>query len=174
MSFRQEIARAIGSHGIWKVRLREAIDGGSNQFNIAEVRADDVCAFGQWLYGLTIPSGTQRDVNYLAVVELHAQFHRCAAQVLECVAAGDKTRAKAMLAPKGEYSVISSQLVAAMVTWNKSIKRAPQSPRSEPNVSVPGSSDCRLPRENSLSADNRGRLNDISKYPVATKRKAEL
>ena len=59
MSFQDEITKAIGAHGIWKMRLRTAIDSGKADANAADVAKDNACAFGQWLYGSAISASAR-------------------------------------------------------------------------------------------------------------------
>ena len=115
MAFEDEITKAIGAHGVWKMRLRSAIDSGKADANAADVAKDNTCPFGQWLYGSTVPAATRASADYTAVRKLHADFHRCAAKVIECVGHGDKTGADALMA--GDYAKISGDLTSAMMKW---------------------------------------------------------
>jgi len=115
MSFEDEIAKAIGAHGVWKMRLKTAIDLGKADAQAADVAKDNVCAFGQWLYGSSMPPAAKASMDYATVRRLHADFHKCAAKVIECVGEGDKAKAGALLA--GEYQKVSSDLSAAMMKW---------------------------------------------------------
>jgi len=115
MSFEDEITRAIAAHGMWKKWLRSAIDNGKAEANPVEVARDDGCQFGQWLYGSTIPDAVRAGTDYTSVVKLHADFHQCAAKVLEFVAHGQKAQADALMA--GEYARISADLTSAMAKW---------------------------------------------------------
>ena len=54
MSLQEEIAKALGAHGVWKMRLKTAIDTGKADAQAADVAKDNVCAFGQWLYGASL------------------------------------------------------------------------------------------------------------------------
>jgi hypothetical protein len=114
MTLEDEITRAIEAHWKWKMRLRSAIDSGTDA-NAAEVAKDNVCAFGQWLYGSTIPATARASVDYASVRKLHADFHRCAANVLECVSNGQKAQAEVLMT--GEYAEVSADLTAAMMKW---------------------------------------------------------
>jgi hypothetical protein len=116
----REISKAISAHGIWKVRLQAAIESGKLEVDIADVARDDVCEFGRWLHGESLSPEVKEGPTYKSVTLLHARFHRCAATVLECVAAGDHVRAHACLA--GEYSLVSSRLVSEMVKWKRGHK----------------------------------------------------
>ena len=47
--------------------------------------------------------------------KLHADFHKCAAKVIECVGTGDKAKAHTLM--DGEYLRVSGALAAAMMKW---------------------------------------------------------
>jgi hypothetical protein len=115
MTLENEITSAIEAHWMWKMRLRSAIDSGKADANAVEVAKDNVCAFGQWLYGSTIPATARASEDYASVRKLHADFHKCAANVLECVSNGQKAKANALMT--GEYAEVSANLTAAMMTW---------------------------------------------------------
>lgn len=119
MSFQDEIAKAIGAHGVWKMRLKTAIDLGKADAQAVDVAKDNVCAFGQWLYGSAIPPAAKASMDYSTVRRLHADFHKCAAKVIECVGTGDKAKAGAML--DGEYHKVSSELTTALMKWKGSV-----------------------------------------------------
>ena len=114
MAFEDEINKAIGAHGIWKMRLRTAIDTGKADAVASDVAKDHVCAFGQWLYG-SVPPAARTSADYSTVRKLHADFHKCAAQVIECVGKGDKAKADAVMA--SDYAKVSSDLTSAMMKW---------------------------------------------------------
>lgn len=115
MTIEDEITKAIGAHGTWKRRLQAAIDSGKADADPHEVAKENVCPFGQWLYGSTIPAAARQRPDYGTVRELHAKFHKCAASVLECVAQGQKAQATALMA--GDYTKISADLTSAMMHW---------------------------------------------------------
>jgi hypothetical protein len=115
MSLKEEITKAIGAHGMWKMRLRSAINSGKIDADPAEVAKDNHCAFGQWLNGSSIAADARASADYAAVHRLHADFHKCASKVLACVASGHKDQASALMA--GEYDKISGELTTAMMKW---------------------------------------------------------
>lgn len=115
MSLEDEITKAIGAHGLWKIRLRNAIDSGKADANPADVAKDNLCAFGQWLHGPSLSDTARMSADFATVRRLHADFHKCAARVLEHVSGGRKVEADALLA--GEYTRISADLTAAMLKW---------------------------------------------------------
>jgi methyl-accepting chemotaxis protein len=96
--------------------------------DVAEVGKDNLCAFGRWLYGSTIPKAALYDPNYIIVQFLHAKFHECAGQVVQLVADGRRAEARAML-DHGEYAKISGQLTATMLKWRDSVQKNGAEPR---------------------------------------------
>src|SRR3989304_634747 len=115
MSFEDEITKAIGAHGMWKNRLRSAIDNRKADANPLDVAKDNGCPFGQWLYGSTIPATARASADYTSVRKLHADFHKCAAKVLECGSSGQKAQADALRG--GESTKIAGDLRRAMIKW---------------------------------------------------------
>ncbi len=117
MSLPDEINKAIGAHGMWKARLRSAVDTGKSEFAVETVAKDNQCDFGKWLYGSTLTAADKGSPEYKAVKELHAKFHLSASKVLRDALGGKKADAEAQLAPTGEFASISGQLTRAMTAW---------------------------------------------------------
>jgi hypothetical protein len=117
---KEEIKAAIGVHGMWKARLKKAIEKGASEFSPDIVARDDRCDFGQWLAGaqmeLRISSYYQR------CKELHRRFHIAAADVLSLAMNGRKDEAKQAL-ETGDFYTLSSSLMRLMVEWNRSIPK---------------------------------------------------
>ena len=117
MALKDEIAKALGAHGQWKARLAAAIDSGTVDAKVEDVRKDNVCPFGQWLYGSTITAAEKSGGHYEEVRKLHADFHLAAAEVLTLVGQGKKDDAKKMMGISGGFSKASSGLSLAMTKW---------------------------------------------------------
>jgi hypothetical protein len=117
MSLQDEITQAIGAHGMWKTRLRCAIDTGKTDTNDTNVGKDDQCEFGQWLYGPTIDAATKTSGDFREVQKLHAEFHKAAAHVLKIALEGNKAEAEKMLALGSVFNDASARLTAAMMHW---------------------------------------------------------
>jgi methyl-accepting chemotaxis protein len=114
----EHITHAIAAHGMWKTRLRVAIDNGTCEMTVDQVRADDQCEFGRWLLG----SPSARSSKHAPHIrELHAEFHRNAARVLELALKGEKAEAEAMMEPGSPFLQASADLTLAMVDWKKSL-----------------------------------------------------
>ncbi len=114
----EEINKAIGAHGMWKQRLREAIDTGKSEFTVERVRPDNLCDFGKWLYSL--PPGDQTSTHWKTVKELHAKFHAEAARVLGLAVNGHKQEAEKALSTGSNFVKISSELTGTMMKWKDS------------------------------------------------------
>ena len=123
MSLEKEIAKAIRSHERWKVKLSASIENGTVSADAFDVGKDDICDFGRWLYGSTIPKDERYDPNYIIVRFLHSKFHECAGKVVYLLSEGRKAEAGALLASDGEYTKTSDQLVATMMEWKDSVHR---------------------------------------------------
>lgn len=118
----EQIDKAIGAHGAWKVKLRQNIDG-TLALVPAEVGVDNRCEFGKWLYSL---AGTPvaADPHYKEILDLHKAFHKIAATVVTKVQAGDKAGAETSIGLKGDYTVASAKLTAKMVEWKRTTTKA--------------------------------------------------
>ena len=107
---------AIAAHIKWKVRLSQFIDGTSTeQLKSENVCKDDLCDLGKWIYGegakySTVPS-------YQDLVAKHANFHRCAGDVVKKTEGGDKAGARALLG--GNFVIASRETVTAIMELKK-------------------------------------------------------
>ena len=114
----EEINKAIGAHGMWKQRLREAINTGTSDFTVERVRPDSLCDFGKWLYSL--PAHDQASLHWKTVRELHGKFHLAAAHVLGLAVGGHKQHAERELDTGSNFTKISAELTSAMMKWKSS------------------------------------------------------
>ncbi len=117
MSIVEEINKAVAAHGMWKARLRQAIDAGKSDFSAAGVSVDNQCDFGKWLYSL--PADDHQSPHWQKVRDLQAKFHREAARVLGLAVGGKKADAEAGLATGSQFAKISLELTGAMIEWKK-------------------------------------------------------
>jgi hypothetical protein len=116
---KQDIAKFIGQHGIWKSHLRQAIDSGKSSHDVANVRREDRCEFGKWLKEL--PVDDRNSKHFRTVSSLHSEFHQAAAKVLELASSGKKAEAEKALASGGSYASVSSKLTQEMTSWMNSL-----------------------------------------------------
>ena len=117
----QKINMAIGAHGQWKSRLRQAIESGYSEHAVGEICRDDCCDFGRWLHAL--PAEEQAGTDWKKVRELHAEFHKEAAAVLALALAGRKAEAGTALDPESSYVQTSLLLTAAMMDWMNHVQK---------------------------------------------------
>jgi hypothetical protein len=77
---------AITAHEQWKERLLRIVgDDGASELtalDAAHVRCDDKCTLGQWIHGIA-KAKFGRDRIFSDLLDEHAKFHNCAADVIE-------------------------------------------------------------------------------------------
>ena len=122
MGLENEIKNAIGDHGIWKMRLKSAVDTGEIDIAIDAIKSDNHCNFGKWLHEPATTEKHKDSRHYQKVLALHAEFHEKAATVARFAVAGNKIAAMKMLDVNGEYVEASATLTAAMLAWLKEAK----------------------------------------------------
>ncbi|MBK7622191.1 MAG: CZB domain-containing protein [Kineosporiaceae bacterium] len=108
---------AVKGHAAWKHRLNKAISTRTvpDGVDLAAAGRDDACAFGQWLHSgaaAALDPGRTR-----AVTELHATFHRCAAEVLGAVSRRDIDSAVHLMRDGDGYSGVAPLLMDALMDW---------------------------------------------------------
>lgn len=117
----EHIDRAIGAHGSWKLRLREAVQTGKTEWQVETVRRDDACVFGKWLAKL--PANVRATDEGKQVAAYHTHFHRLVAGILEQVMAGQRQEAAKEIGAGSEFASLSSQLMQAMMEWKDSLSK---------------------------------------------------
>lgn len=122
MGLEDEIKNAIGDHGIWKKKLKSAVDTGKIDVTISTIRSDHNCDFGKWLHMPSTIESQKNSKHYEKVHDLHAEFHEKAAMVAQLAIAGNKVTAMKMLNVNGEYVEASATLTTAMIAWLQKAK----------------------------------------------------
>ncbi|MFI5369818.1 MAG: methyl-accepting chemotaxis protein, partial [Spirochaetia bacterium] len=117
----EQIGMAIGAHGTWKLRLKEAIHTGRSQMEVATVRVDDKCAFGKWLYGL--PEAARKSETAVKVRTLHAEFHEVVGHIMEMALAGKRAEAEKEMQRGSRFASLSNELTRIMMEWKDSLLR---------------------------------------------------
>lgn len=114
----REINKAIAAHGVWKVRLRDAIASGASDYKPETVALDNACDFGRWFYA--IPEADRPLEFWAKVKKLHARFHQVAGRVLELALGGKPEEALAMMTDMGGGFVTTSiELTNTLAAWKK-------------------------------------------------------
>lgn len=119
MSVKEEISKAIGAHGIWKTRLKRAIDTRQSELTVEKTQTDNGCEFGKWLYGVGAP--LNKSAEWHDVHRLHAEFHGVAAKTLSAALAGKSAEARAMVDDGGAFTKASDALTRAMMSWERKL-----------------------------------------------------
>ena len=122
MAALHEIDKAIGNHGMWKLRLKAAIDSGRLETPIEYIRGDRECPFGKWLHGPTITPATRASVHFARVTTLHARFHQTTAHVAELATTGHGDQAAVEITGAGEFSRAHREMAAAMEEWKQALR----------------------------------------------------
>jgi methyl-accepting chemotaxis protein len=126
MSATSEIENAIGTHGLFKLRLRSAIASGRLEGSVATLGSHLNCPFGKWMTSPTVAPTTRASSQYAKVDLLHARFHLAAAKVAALATAGRAEEAKAALEPAGEFALASADFMAALQEWKGNIGALPR------------------------------------------------
>ncbi len=120
LDFYEQLKAALVAHGEWKFRLAKGIDVGCLGLEPEKIRVDNQCVFGQWLYSdKTQPY--RNNSHYEKVRQLHAEFHKEAANVVVLCHEGHTHEAKRAL--DSRYADISKRLAEAIDTWLKDITK---------------------------------------------------
>lgn len=104
--------RAIETHLMWQKRLRDVIQGQSQEYlDVPGVSTDEGCGLGKWIYN----AGQANYAHLPAFEELrlkHAAFHQEAGQILEHTLEGRRPDAQRQL--MGSFVQRTEELVAAL------------------------------------------------------------
>lgn len=114
--FNNQINEAVEAHVAWRIRLEEAIEQGTSEYSVEELRASNLCVFGKWLY-LEVDQSLQNTEQYKKVRDLHQAFHNTAADILNMALVGQKDQAKNAMQEGSEYVRLSTELINAMKQW---------------------------------------------------------
>ena len=112
MSLKEELMKAIGAHGQWKMRLRTAL------------AAEPLTCQSLWPKQKTNANSAsgysrnmQRTSRRTRVRKLHAEFHTIAGRVVELAVSGKGPEAERLMSDTGEFTVASSHLTEAIMAW---------------------------------------------------------
>ncbi|MGP0047572.1 MAG: CZB domain-containing protein [Solirubrobacteraceae bacterium] len=98
--------------------LGSAIASGKSEFDVATVRQDDKCDFGQWL-NHSSAAQDRTSAHYKAAKQLHADFHTEAARVLALAVGGKKAEAEQGMALGSTFATTSGKLTHELMAWKK-------------------------------------------------------
>ena len=111
---------AITAHSQWKIRLQGVIAGTVKDLPDPQVvGVDNKCPLGQWIHGEA--KAFAKLPEYGELVKEHAEFHRCAAEVLRTFAAGQADLAKTMV-DTGDFHAVSLRTINAIRHLRKKVQ----------------------------------------------------
>ncbi|NWF90404.1 MAG: CZB domain-containing protein [Ignavibacteriaceae bacterium] len=119
MVTKEAIDSALNAHALWKTRLQDVVKNGKSDFKVSSVQKDNECQFGQWIYKL--PEEDTLSEDFITIKNLHAEFHKTAALVLELALSGKKGEAIKHLEFGGIYNQITDKLVLALNAWKSKL-----------------------------------------------------
>jgi len=119
--FVEAITKYIVGHSFWKSRFQQAIESGTSEFTAEEIKKDDWCNLGKWLYEGVLEKA-RADEEYSQLREVHKNFHICAGEVLEMALSGKKEEAKKRISVGGDYAMLSSDLHQLLMKWRAKYK----------------------------------------------------
>lgn len=117
----QQITNAVGSHGVWKLKLKTALATNAHGIDLPKVACDSCCEFGWWLNGPTLDPDIRSSVPYRTVKRLHGEFHQSAARVARLVIDSRPDEAAKVL--EGEFADRSDKLIRALSLWKREMQQ---------------------------------------------------
>ena len=109
---------AVAAHTKWKTRLRMFISGAGEKLESAVVCKDNACDLGKWIYGEAVRY--KASPSYTALQREHANFHRCAADVVKKIESGDPKGAEQLL-ERGPFVAASTNTVNAIMQMKREV-----------------------------------------------------
>ena len=114
------LKNVIDAHFQWRAKLESALDGSSTEtHDVTDVAKDNQCVLGKWLYGPGKKLYSELP-EYKALVNIHAEFHVCASEILIDHNEGHEEQANKKLNYK--FKNLSSEIQLALVRLFTSAK----------------------------------------------------
>ncbi|TVR96807.1 MAG: hypothetical protein EA406_11070 [Rhodospirillales bacterium] len=101
----------LASHALCIAKVREHVYG-AGRLQPELVAQDDACDLGRWLRGEA--AVLRHRPEYWRAVVAHANFHKCAAEVVRLANEGRRTEAESVLAAGGPLRMASKALVESV------------------------------------------------------------
>ncbi len=103
------IQAAITVHFEWFNRLKAVVAHGSSAFKPEIVRTDNNCDFGKWVHS-DMRTVCPNDQVFNEIRQVHAEFHKLAADILTMALRGDKEAATKEIEIGGKLASLSGRL----------------------------------------------------------------
>ncbi|MFZ5446444.1 MAG: CZB domain-containing protein [Myxococcota bacterium] len=112
---------AIDAHAQWKIKLRTAIRT-RQPLDADTIAKDNVCELGKWLHG-EAKERYGATPAWAELLQLHATFHRAAAEVAKAISAGKYDEAERLLTAPA-YVTASKQVTVAIMQLKVGLRAA--------------------------------------------------
>jgi len=129
MTINEEVARAFGSHTLWKARIERAADAGKSEFKPEDVCKDTLCTFGKWLHDPKLPAEIRHSRHYSEVSRQHREFHQAAGAAIAMAVRGDAQGARRDIASGGYFNA-GERFYEGMFSWQHDAAVGPRGPFS--------------------------------------------
>ncbi len=116
----QQLTKALAAHNRWKLRLKTAITVGKFDQSVEDVQRCDICEFGKWIEGDEVPASLKGGKPYQVTRQLHREFHKAAAVVINHATNGRTDRAQEVM--EGAYAERTEKLTRAITRWRSEIQ----------------------------------------------------
>lgn len=120
---------AIELHKGWNWKLLDFISGRGEPVNPDMVCRDDLCDLGKWIHGVGAAS-VDEDGDYLRLRKGHADFHKCAADVIRLQLQNENQRARQTLI--GQLLPVTHEVVRLIRLVGEKLPGAAPWSRSKP------------------------------------------
>lgn len=118
MGINDEVARAFGSHTLWKARILRAADVEKSEFKPDDVCQEQLCSFGRWLNDPKLQAEVKNSPNYAEVTKLHGEFHRVAGMAIRKAVSGEADGARSDV-KSGSYFLIADKFFDSLFAWQR-------------------------------------------------------
>ena len=108
---------AIGIHSKWKRKLRHSLARNDGSLSPSEVRLDNKCMLGEWIYGDGANHSSLPEFRKLKYE--HARFHSVAAELVRKANSGESIETEMEPCSNSEFSTSSAAIVMALMAMKK-------------------------------------------------------
>lgn len=117
-----DISAIIKAHFAWKLKIKSAIEGTSDEaLDALNIEDDEACALGQWVTSASFSEDIAYDPIFLQLQKKHSEFHQVTSKTAQLNQAGDKNQALAEIT-SGECAKISREIVNLLSELYKKYK----------------------------------------------------
>lgn len=120
-----DIDDAIKSHMSWRNTLLNQFSNPDKELSYEFVSSDCNCAVGKWL--LRIGPRFSSNSNFQDLKRVHAQFHKCAGEIVRMAQNGDEVTSELILGSGTEFDRLSHDVVSSLKSFRSHIPSSKKS-----------------------------------------------